>query len=101
MEDGCCIGGPAHGQRWPIDGRRPGDGARFRIVGRLPMRPLMTDVMRAVMVGHEEVYRLSEFHCRSRRWLVWVPESIPDGLEIEHILDVAMRCDPKKAAPLK
>jgi hypothetical protein len=101
MQDGYCIGGPAHGQRWPIDGRRPGDRARFRIVGKLPMRPLMPDAMKAAMVGHEEVYRLALFRCGSRQWLVWVPEGIPDGFEIEHILGVAMRCDPKKAAPLK
>ncbi len=86
VESGLALGGPAHGHYIPIHGRRVGDLCQWRV-------PAMSvQSLSAAMFTAQRVcpYRLCRFSYGGREMLLWIPDNVPMGEEMLHVLKLAL-----------
>jgi hypothetical protein len=90
--DNRVIGGPHHREYYAFSARE------YML---LPvMQPIATEDNQIKFGGtlphettaiHEQVYRRCRFGCRDKDYFVWIPDDVPEGREMEHVLRMALK----------
>ena len=82
------FGGEHHGQRWET-----GHSGPLFLPRRGRFAPY-SDTPSSSAVEPRDQYRLATFRSGNRAFHVWVPHSLPDGEEMEHVLRLALGGEP-------